>query len=438
MSRRSNRFFPRGFSRRMAGVGATALLAASVLAGCGGGQGAGKTLTVWQNGDMDGGFAFMHDVAKEFEKENPGVKINFVEKPQDNFFALVKTSFISRNGPDIVHIYPGTYMAPIQDYLLDLNQYVPASVRNSLPGVEYYSKDADTNKGTFGLPPMDQFFNMWFNKDLFAQAGIQKPPTTFDEMKHDCGLLRAKGITPLADGSPSFVAPGSGATQDWSYLASVYSPSQWNDILDGRIPYDSPELVNQVAQWSSLFAAGCTSNDVTTENGADLFSKGKVAMMNSYSGYYGDFSKALGDKLGAMIPPWSVTPQKTISQMPGAGYSVNKDSKNAELASKFVAFIVSEPAQKILADSGGMPILPTVPANGQPLRDLQAMARSGDYTLYPFFDNYMPSQVVAQINTALPQAFIGRISAAEALGSFQKAYDSIPASERSVDFHLGK
>jgi raffinose/stachyose/melibiose transport system substrate-binding protein len=439
MSRGINWMHRHRLRRGTVGLIAAALVAASTLAACGGGSSsnASKTLTVWQIGNMDGGFEFMRDVAKKFEAEHAGVKVNFVEKPFDNFFAVLKTAYISRNGPDVVQVWPGTYLSPIQKYLLDLNKYVPASVRKGLPGTQYYSKDGDTDKATYGLPPMDQYYNMWYNKELFAKAGITKPPTSFDEMATACKLLRAKGITPLADGSPSFVTPGSGATQDWSYLASALTPKEWDDVLDGKIAYDDPRLVDQVSRWAQMYDAGCTSKNVTTENGQELFSAGKVAMMNSYSGYFTDFSKALGDKLGAMLPPWSVGPQKTIVEMPGTAYSVSKDSHNTKLAAEFVEYTASEPAQQILADSGGMPILPSVKAQGAALQELQAMAQDGQYTPYPMFDNYMPSEVVAQITTTLPQAFIGRESAAKALEAFQKAYESIPEGERATDFHVG-
>src|SRR5262249_50677360 len=57
---------------------------------------------------------------------------------------------------------------------------------------------------------------IWYNKDLFAQAGIAAPPTTWDDLLADVDKLKAAGITPISVG-------GSPATWTemfwWAYLA---------------------------------------------------------------------------------------------------------------------------------------------------------------------------------------------------------------------------
>jgi multiple sugar transport system substrate-binding protein len=424
-------------SRLVACASALVLTAIGLTACSGGSSGGSETITVWQNGPLaDAGYGYITQVGKLFEKAHPGVTVDFVIKPADNYFASLNTAYLSGNGPDVAQIYPGSYVASVQKNFADLNAYIPAAQRKTLPGIQYYSNGGDTAKGTYGLPSFDQFYNMWFNKALLAEAGISSPPSTFAEMASACTALRAKGITPYADGTPSFVSPGVGTTQDWSYLASaVYTTQQWDEILDGKIKYNSAPLVSQVASWAALFKAKCTSPNVTTEDGGAQFAAGKVAMMMNYSGLYPEYSKALGNKLGAMPPPWSTTPQKTLVEFPGSGYAVSKEGGNVKLAAQFVAFTVSAPAQQLVADSGEVPLTASVHAKGA-LGDLQNMARSGKYRLYPMFDNYMPSQVVAQINNALPQSFIGKQSAQSALDDFQQAYDSIPSSERTVQYHI--
>jgi raffinose/stachyose/melibiose transport system substrate-binding protein len=440
---RSERMPARPGARRIAGATAAAVACVAGLAACGGGSNSGSsgqqvTLTVWQNGNLqDTGFGFMTQVAKNFEKAHKGVTIQFVAKPQDNYFALLQTALISHQGPDIADVYAGSYLTPLIPNFLNLNQYIPSSIRSSISGIAYYSQDGDTSKATYAIPPEDQFYNMWYNKALFAQAGIKAPPTDFAEMAADCKALAAKGITAYADGSPTFVTPGQGAVQDWSYFAgAVYSQKQWNDILDGTIPYNSPALVNEIQQWANLYKDGCTSKAITTQNSDDVFTSGKVAMVMNYNGLYPTYAKALGSKLGVMLPPWSVQPQHMMVELPGAGYAVAKSSPNAKLASEFLEFTVTKQSQQVEAASGGLPVVTDVPAVGVPSQ-LLAMAHSGKYQLYPMFDNYMQQDVIAQIDNQLPQAFIGQESAQTALSNMEKAFTSLPASERQVDYHLG-
>jgi raffinose/stachyose/melibiose transport system substrate-binding protein len=42
---------------------------------------------------------------------------------------------------------------------------------------------------------------MWYNKDLFAQAGIEAPPATWTELLADVQALQDAGITPIAVGA---------------------------------------------------------------------------------------------------------------------------------------------------------------------------------------------------------------------------------------------
>jgi ABC-type glycerol-3-phosphate transport system substrate-binding protein len=431
--------------RQFVGVACAVLAGAVGLAACGGGSGstgsaAGQkvTLTLWQNGNLqDTGFGFMTTVIKNFEKAHPGVTIQVVEKPQDNYFALLQTALISHNGPDIADVYAGSYLTSLTPYLLNLNKYVSASVRKSLAGIAYYSAAGNTDTATYAIPSEEQFYNMWYNKALFKKAGVTAPPTDFAEMAADCKKFSAIGVSAYADGSPTFVTPGAGAVQDWSYFAgAVYSPKQWNSILDGQIPYDSPALTAEISSWASLYKAGCSTKNITTQNSDNLFTSGKVAMVMNFNGLYPVYSKALGSDLGVMLPPWSVTPQHMMVELPGAGYSVAQASPNAKLAAQFLAYTVTTQSQQIEAQQGGLPVVANVPAVGVPAQ-LLTMARSGKYQLYPMFDNYMQPDVVAQINTQLPQAFIGQVSARTALANMEKAYTSLPASERKVDYHLG-
>lgn len=429
-------------SRRAIGTACALVIGTGGLAACGSGGGSGSsgpvTLTVWQNGNLqDTGFGFMTGVVKNFEKAHPNVTVQIVAKPQDNYFALLQTALISHNGPDVADVYAGSYLTSLIPYLLNLNQYVSASTRKSLAGIAYYSKDGNTDTATYAIPSEDQFYNMWYNKALFAKAGVDSPPTDFAQMAADCKKFSAKGIAAFADGSPTFVTPGQGAVQDWSYLAGAsYSVSQWNSILDGSIPYNSPALVKEISSWASLYKAGCTSKNFTTQNSDQLFTSGKVAMVMNYNGLYPTYSKALGANLGVMIPPWSATPQHMMVELPGAGYAVAQASPNAKLAAEFVAYTVSAASQKLEAAAGGLPVVSTVSAKGTPAQ-LLTMAHSGKYKLYPMFDNYMQPEVVAQLDNQLPQAFTGQESAQAALTNLEKAFTSLPSAERKVDYHLG-
>ena len=66
----------------------------------------------------------------------------------------------------------------------------------------------------YGVPWDMGMVGWWYNKDLFAQAGIANPPTTWTEFLADVKALKAAGITPISLGEGD-KWPG---MHMWSYL----------------------------------------------------------------------------------------------------------------------------------------------------------------------------------------------------------------------------
>src|SRR4029078_2804480 len=59
----------------------------------------------------------------------------------------------------------------------------------------------------YGIPYNFGLVGFWYNKDLFADAGISAPPATYAELLDDVGKLQAKGITPITVGAGDKWAP---------------------------------------------------------------------------------------------------------------------------------------------------------------------------------------------------------------------------------------
>jgi raffinose/stachyose/melibiose transport system substrate-binding protein len=68
----------------------------------------------------------------------------------------------------------------------------------------------------YGVPWDMGMVGFWYNKALFAQAGIENPPTTWSELLTDVQMLKDAGITPIAVGEGD-KWPGAFW---WEYLAT--------------------------------------------------------------------------------------------------------------------------------------------------------------------------------------------------------------------------
>src|SRR5690606_38064527 len=58
----------------------------------------------------------------------------------------------------------------------------------------------EVDGGLYAVPFDLGMVGFWYNKELFAQAGIDAPPTTWDEFLEDVQTLKDAGITPIAVG----------------------------------------------------------------------------------------------------------------------------------------------------------------------------------------------------------------------------------------------
>ena len=395
-------------------------------------------LTLWSNGTLEAsGFGFLNRVISGFEKSHPGVTIQVVAKPSDDYFSLLQASLISGTGPDIAQVYGGLDLAPLLPHLVNLNRYIPVSTLSHVVGTRYYAKNGKISDGTYGVPSENQYYNMFYNKALFKKAGITSVPTDWAQAVQDATLLKAHGILPWVYGA----LPGTSEfvdVYDWSYLlSSVYPLPQWNSLLDGKIPYTAPKIVSQMTKWAGLYKAGYVNKNALNFPGTEqTFEQGKAAMIMSWSGLVPNFEKALGNNLGIMLPPWSPTPQHTVIEYPGGGFSVLQSSKYAKLSAEFVAATVSRQAQQFAVADGQPPVVSGVQISDPLVRQLTTWATSPSYSVYPMFDNYFQPNVSTAFSKNGDAAFVGDMSPLAALQSMTQALNALPADQRNENANL--
>lgn len=133
--------------------------------------------------------------AADFEKENPGIKINaiYAGTYQDTLTKAL-TAFKSGEPPDIA-VLLSTYMftlidedaiAPFDDLLkTDADK---AWAKSFFPA---FMENSQTGGKTWGIPFQRSTIVMFWNKDAFKEAGLDpdKAPDTWDELVADGGKL---------------------------------------------------------------------------------------------------------------------------------------------------------------------------------------------------------------------------------------------------------
>ena len=394
-------------------------------------------LTLWHNYGTEGNAVATNNLVAAFEKLHPDIKIRVVSQPADNYFALLQSSAISHTSPDLATMWTGLFDLKYAKFLLNLKPYFSAAETSKLNGISYMAPNFNTANGFLVMPLESQFYIGFYNKALFAKAGITSVPTNWNQLFAACTKLKAKGITPMVYGADT---QGLGQTfypfYDFSYaMSGILSPAQWKGLYTGKTAWTSPKIVSQLTKWASLRTKGCTNPDLLTKSGIlDAFAKGKAAMIVDGNWDTATLQKGLGKNLGAFAPPYSDQKQQGVVQYPGDGFSVMKASKHPKEAVEFLKFMMTPAAAKIISAAGLIPAVQGETTSNSLSNQMLALAKTGGLKPYPMLDNVIQSEVVDVAGKQLVAAFGGTTTPAKALASMQAALAGLPADRKGSTY----
>jgi len=272
--------------RRVAIAGLVLLvLSASVIAGCGGSSESSSgsaDLTFW-TGFTDRELGVMKDVVADFEKTHPDIHVKVVGGISDD---KIVAAIRGGNAPDVAHsfdagAYTGAYCS--NGAWIDLADYrnqdgLSDDVFPEVP--RQYSQFEGTR---CALPMLADVYGLYYNKDLFAKAGLDGPPQTVSQLmdyakkltqRNPDGSLKVVGLDPF-DGFYENIAahwaPQWGV--DWvdeSGKSNLAAQPGWADMLRWQ-----KELIDWYG-YDNLVRWQASAGDEFSAQHA--FERGKLAM----------------------------------------------------------------------------------------------------------------------------------------------------------------
>jgi raffinose/stachyose/melibiose transport system substrate-binding protein len=184
------------YRRTAAFAAATAVLAGSL--GAGGVVAQDQVeFTFYDNHHLDPGQAFIKEAVAEYMEEHPNVKIDVTFLENALLKDKVSNDMQANDPPDLFQGWGGGTLAqqvdaglvrPIDDEIADVKDQVNAAglSMTQVDGMQY------------GLPYNLGAVGIWYNKDLFEQAGIDAPPATWEELLADVQTFKEAGIVPIS------------------------------------------------------------------------------------------------------------------------------------------------------------------------------------------------------------------------------------------------
>jgi multiple sugar transport system substrate-binding protein len=341
-----------------------ALAAALALTGCGSaadssGSGTGSDkLVVWDWKSSDKATAeYVQQAKADFAKKHPGVAVQFVAQPFDQYYTLLGAAIQSGKGPDVILFNGGGQIRDRVDALLPLDQYLSQDTRR-LAGWDAFKKGGKT----YAAPVTLQGHPIYYNKTLYRKAGLDpdNPPTTWDAFVSNCAILtKATGASCVSVGNKE----GYGIQFFLSGLGSgVLTPTEYDTWTAGRRNWTSPDVKKIFELWTQVNDLGLNTkgpNSTALFNDAfTSFESGKAANMvglMSDVGHWKDFGQFLGaDNVGVMVAP-KVT-SAAVPSLPydgGIGYGVAKWTKSPATAADLVRSLTSAGALQAFYTGAG-------------------------------------------------------------------------------------
>ncbi|TDC61087.1 extracellular solute-binding protein [Micromonospora sp. KC207] len=331
-------------------------VAALALGGCGSASGTRSSpggsegkLVVWDWKSGEAAAAPYIEKAKaDFARKHPGVTVEFVAQPYEQYYTLLGTAIQSGTGPDVILFNGGGRIRDRADALLPLDEYV-AEDRQRLGGWDAFTKGGKT----YAAPVTLQGHPIYYNRTLYEKAGLDpaSPATTWPEFIADCATITRKtGAKCFALGNKE----GYGIQFFLSALGSgVFTPQQYDDWTAGKRDWSSPHVKRIFALWKETQDAKLNSdgpNSTAMFNDAfAVFQSAKAAHvigLMSDVGHWKDFNEFLtADKLGVMRAPVVVTGSTpSLAYDGGIGYGVAKWTKDPKMAADLVRSLSSTDA----------------------------------------------------------------------------------------------
>lgn len=408
-------------------AGALFTTAAAVLTGCSGGGGASDDeLTVWlttQEGSQADAFQRIVD---GFEEENPGVTVKVEQRAVDAHKDALRQSAGTSAGPDVYWYWEGLGLGgelvevglsedltPYYDEYGWEDRFTPAA----MSGVTQYG-------GFHGVPFTQQAMALFYNKDLFAQAGITELPTDYAGLVRTAETLHEAGITPIEFGG----------TVNWHIMRLLDS------LMETECGAElNTELALMEASWAEQACVDAAFGELATW-GENFFQDGYFSMSNEDASevfYAGDAAMAFeGTWFDQQLVDSGMDPASVgILQFPtgtgrlsgfGEALYMNSASEKKDLAAQFIDYATSDSVQADTAGTwGALSVNASVdPASNNPLHELWIPMFESAEGVYGPTDQNLPGDVTSEYWRVQNSVLTGEIAPDEAGETIQAFIDN--------------
>jgi multiple sugar transport system substrate-binding protein len=186
-------------------------------------------------------------VIDAFEAANPDIKVKEVLVQYEEITQKVAAQVPVGQGPDVIKPYYGWvplwlqngFLAPLPE-----DRFPPDMMANTYVAIDAMNIDGKY----YGIPSTISVWGLFYNKDYFAEAGIDSPPTTWEEFRDDAIKCTKRDDNGNLVHAGYFIDPGQQEHIVWKILLENFGQKQFgDDKID--VQWNASETGYQAFDW---------------------------------------------------------------------------------------------------------------------------------------------------------------------------------------------
>ncbi|HEY9629634.1 MAG TPA: sugar ABC transporter substrate-binding protein [Coleofasciculaceae cyanobacterium] len=302
---------------------------------------------------------YFNALIAEFEQENSGTKVKWVDVPWGDMQSKILTSVSAGTAPDVVNLNPD-FAAQLagRNAWLELDSKIPEGDR-----AQYLPKiwQANTLDGkSFGIPWYLSTSITIYNQDLLKRSGISQPPATYKELAEVAKQVKEK--TGKYAFFTTFVAEDSGeALQSFVQMgAQLLTP-------EGKAAFNTPEGKAVFQYWTDLYQQNLLPKEVLTQGhrrAIELYQSGETALLSTGSQFLKTIetnAPAVAKVSASAAQISGDTRKKSVAVM---NLAIPRNTDQPDMALKFALFVTNNANQLAFAKAANV-----LPSTAEALQD---------------------------------------------------------------------
>lgn len=359
---------------------------------------------------------FLREVIGEFEKANPGSKVKLQMVSWTDINQKVTTLVSTNQAPDVLILDAFANFAG-DELLLSADEVLSPKTREDF--IEKFAANGQLEGTQYGIPLVGSVRGLFYNREIFKEAGLSDPPKTWDELREHARAIEK--VDKVGYGMPL----GPEEAQAEFSLFMWGNGGDW--MKDGKWSIDQPANVEALEFMNKL----ANEDEVTQPNPAStnrtdlwkLFGAGRVGMVMG-SNFYPVLLKDQNPDLDYAVAPVPVNEGNEPVTLAVEDYLMAfKDTEEKDVVKSFLDYFYSaEVYARFIEAEGFLPVLNST-AEKVAAEDEQQKVFLESVETARFYPTTNPKwgAIAPKVKQDLGSAVTGKKEPQEVLGALQAA-----------------